>query len=67
MQIASGSWRLTPTADGTEVVHTYHGDPEIRVPAWLANRFVVDGPICGRGSKARRNCFPAWGVAGEPS
>ena len=45
MQIAKGSWLLTPLPEGTKIVHTYHGDPMIRVPAWLVNRFVVDGPI----------------------
>ena len=45
MQMAKGSWLLTPSPEGTKIVHTYHGDPMIRVPAWLVNRFVVDGPI----------------------
>lgn len=45
MTTASGSWQLRSVAAGTEVTHTYHADPLARVPAWLVNRFVVDGPI----------------------
>ena len=45
METASGSWQLQPVAEGTRVIHTYHADPRARVPAWMVNRFVVDGPI----------------------
>lgn len=45
MHKASGSWQLQPVAQGTRVIHTYHADPRARVPAWMVNRFVVDGPI----------------------
>jgi len=45
MTQASGSWRLRAVEAGTEVTHTYHADPQVRVPAWMVNRFVVDGPI----------------------
>ena len=45
MTQASGSWHLRAVPTGTEVTHTYHADPQARVPAWLVNRFVVDGPI----------------------
>ncbi len=45
MSIADGSWWLEPNGSGTRVVHFYNADPKARVPAWMVNRFVVDGPI----------------------
>ena len=45
MSIADGSWWLEPNGEGTRVTHFYNADPEARVPAWMVNRFVVDGPI----------------------
>lgn len=43
---ASGSWRLEAQPGGnTLVTHMYHADPQARTPAWLVNRFVVDGPL----------------------
>ena len=45
MSVADGSWWLEPNAEGTRVTHFYNADPEARVPAWMVNRFVVDGPI----------------------
>ncbi len=45
MSVADGSWWLEPNGTGTRVVHFYNADPEARVPAWMVNRFVVDGPI----------------------
>ncbi len=45
MSVADGSWWLEPNGAGTRVVHFYNADPEARVPAWMVNRFVVDGPI----------------------
>ena len=45
MSVADGAWWLEPQGEGTRVVHFYNADPEARVPAWMVNRFVVDGPI----------------------
>lgn len=45
MEQASGTWELQETEQGTRVIHTYHADPKAKVPAWIMNRFVVDGPI----------------------
>ncbi len=41
----SGYWKMTPVAPGkTDVVYEVAADPGGAVPAWLANRFVVDQP-----------------------
>lgn len=45
MTKASGSWALEAIDEGTRVTHIYHADPETRVPGWMMNRYVVDGPI----------------------
>ena len=45
MTQASGSWLLEPIEDGTRVTHVYHADPEIRVPRWVMNSYLIDGPI----------------------
>ena len=45
MEQASGTWVLEESADATRVIHTYHADPKASVPAWMVNRFVVDGPL----------------------
>ena len=42
----SGYWELTPVGPReTEVVYQVSADPGGNVPAWLANRFVVDQPF----------------------
>jgi hypothetical protein len=48
---ATGFWRMTPTADGVEVVYQMHTEPGGSVPGWLANSFVVDAPF---------NTLKAW-------
>jgi len=40
-----GFWQLKPFEGGVEVVYQVHSDPGGRVPAWLANSFVVDAPF----------------------
>ena len=46
MRVSSGHWVLRKTQPGKiEIELTYHADPELGVPRWLANRFVIDGPI----------------------
>ena len=54
MQVAAGSWRLQAVEQGTRVTHTYHADPQARVPGWMVNRFVVDGPINSLSNLRRR-------------
>ena len=44
MSISSGEWKLIKTGNQTEVSLTYHADPEIPMPSWIANRYVVQGP-----------------------
>jgi hypothetical protein len=40
-----GYWAFTPNGDGTtNVYHEFFADPAGRVPAWLVNMFIVDGP-----------------------
>ena len=45
IQVASGGWWLQSEGDATRVIHFYHADPKAKAPAWLVNRFVVDGPL----------------------
>ena len=45
MQVASGGWWLQNEGNATRVIHFYHADPKAKAPAWLVNRFVVDGPV----------------------
>ena len=44
MSVSSGEWKLIKTGNQTEVSLTYHADPEIPMPSWIANRYVVQGP-----------------------
>lgn len=44
MSISSGEWKLVRSGDQTMVSLTYHADPEIPMPSWIANRYVVQGP-----------------------
>ena len=53
VQVSSGGWWLQSEGDATRVIHFYHADPKARAPAWLVNRFVVDGPLSTL-SKLRR-------------
>ncbi|UFH51657.1 START domain-containing protein [Pseudomonas sp. KNUC1026] len=41
-----GFWKLVPKgADNTEVTYQVHTEPGGSVPAWVANKFVVDAPF----------------------
>ena len=43
---AAGYWKLTPRDSGElEVIYELHAEPGGSVPAWLANRFVVESPF----------------------
>ncbi len=44
MSLSSGEWKLVKAEDQTLVSLTYHADPEIPIPSWIANRYVVQGP-----------------------
>lgn len=42
----NGAWRMTPLAGGfVHIEYEVHADPNGALPAWLANRFVVDQPF----------------------
>ena len=45
MPSGSGLWIFTPLGNGkTEVCHRFGGDPGGKIPAWIVNMFLVDGP-----------------------
>lgn len=44
MSISSGEWKLVKAGNRTKVSLIYHADPEIPIPSWIANRYVVQGP-----------------------
>ncbi len=44
MTISSGRWTLEKEGNQTRVTLEYHADPEIPVPSWVSNRYVVQGP-----------------------
>lgn len=45
VQSVEGTWLLKPLSDSkVEVTYQLHTDPGGSVPAWLANKFVVDAP-----------------------
>ncbi len=41
----SASWLLERTGDKVKVTHIGYADPGGRIPKWLANSSVIDGPI----------------------
>lgn len=45
MQTAGGTWVLQTVPRGTQVLQTYHADPQVKMPAWMINRFIIDGPL----------------------
>jgi len=46
MRVSSGQWVLRQAPNNQiDIELTYHADPELPVPGWLANRFLIDGPI----------------------
>jgi len=45
MNTVSGDWELTPTSDNKiEIRYQFFGDPEVKLPNWILNMFIVDGP-----------------------
>lgn len=45
MPSGNGQWIFTPLGNGkTEVYHRFSGDPGGKIPAWIVNMFLVDGP-----------------------
>jgi hypothetical protein len=46
MAVASGHWTLSPLADGKiKVAQVYKADPGGKVPEWVINMFVLEGPV----------------------
>lgn len=45
MTRADGFWLLEAVNEGTRVSQVYHADAKAKAPAWVVNRFIVDGPI----------------------
>lgn len=46
MAVAQGQWTLSPLADGkVEVMQVYKADPGGKVPEWVLNMFVLEGPV----------------------
>ncbi len=39
-----GFWKLEEIGDKVKVTYQFCGDPEMSVPAWIINIFIVDGP-----------------------
>ena len=44
MAVSSGKWTLGKEGNQTRVTLEYHADPEIPIPSWVSNRYVVQGP-----------------------
>ena len=44
MTVSSGRWTLEKEDNQTRVTLEYHADPEIPIPSWVSNRYVVQGP-----------------------
>ncbi len=45
MKVAKGVFTLTPKPDGVDVEYVFLGDPAGKIPSWLINMMIVDGPI----------------------
>ena len=45
MKIANGLYTLTPKGNQVEVDYSFLADPGGNIPAWVANLFMVDGPL----------------------
>lgn len=42
---SKGSWTFKPiNEEETEIIYQYQGDPGGKIPGWVANIFIVDGP-----------------------
>ena len=44
MTVSSGRWTLEKEDNQTRVTLEYHADPEIPIPSWVSNRYIVQGP-----------------------
>lgn len=45
LPVSSGLWVFKPINDKrTEIIYQFQGDPGGKIPAWVANMFIVDGP-----------------------
>lgn len=40
-----GSWKLEREGEVINVTYKYNGDPEISIPKWIINMFIVDSPF----------------------
>lgn len=46
MPSGNGLWIFTPLENGkTEIYHRFGGDPGGKIPSWVVNMFLVDGPF----------------------
>ena len=45
MAVSSGKWTLGKEGNQTRVTLEYHADPEIPIPSWVSNRYVLQGPV----------------------
>ena len=46
MQKSSGFWELEEDENyNVKVIYQFHPEPEGKVPAWLANSFIVSHPL----------------------
>ena len=54
MTVSSGQWTLEKEGNQTRVTLEYHADPEIPVPSWVSNRYVVQGPAKSLSSLKKR-------------
>lgn len=43
---SKGLWIFSPiSSNETEIIYEFQGDPGGRIPGWIANMFIVDGPF----------------------
>jgi len=40
-----GSWKLEQEGEMIKITYKYNGDPEISIPNWIINMFIVDSPF----------------------
>ena len=45
MTVSSGHWKLEKKGNQTPLTLEYHADPQIPIPSWVSNRYVVQGPV----------------------
>jgi len=45
MTVFETNWLLTPTNTGTTLVSQGHAEPNVSVPAWVVNLFLVNAPL----------------------